>query len=443
MIANISLRNHFLYAKRPDLKGENNIMSIIKIENEIIRLKGTRSFSVIGDPGCEGLGTTMMQVYANALEMASHDDFTFIVGDLVPEGTERFYKAITGLTNAIAKNDVYTLRGNHDTGEYDAHFGHHNYAIICDDFTIVVLDNAFRKFEEEGLRLLETVLAKEECQNVVIAFHIPLPNNFTCNSVSTEEFVKLKEIYTQWKNKVRYFICGHVHSRFIDTVDGIPLICTGGGGAVIEDVSDNILSTDINHHIIRFFINEHLTLDYNIVDLCKTSYVKESTDQIMSGKLTETVQNEMLAYLTYKTFSERAKSRGLKNITNLFEALAESEYRHAKNFYAILEHLKPFAKKINDFIQIEDFEYNQLYNMMRDYAKSMDMPLSRQAYTTAAYAEQTHAVLLREANDDMQKFNSNKFFVCPVCGCLMTENDITARCPLCGAPEKNYIVFSC
>ena len=79
---------------------------------------------------------------------------------------------------------------------------------------------------------------------------------------------------------------------------------------------------------------------------------------------------------------------------------------------------------------------------MRDYAKDRDLPLSRQAYAAAAYAENTHAALLKEANN-LQKFDTDKIYVCPVCGCLMTEKDKTSRCPLCGAPEKDFLVFSC
>ena len=41
---------------------------MIKVEEPVIRLNGVRSVGVIGDPGCEGLGTYNMKVYAGALE---------------------------------------------------------------------------------------------------------------------------------------------------------------------------------------------------------------------------------------------------------------------------------------------------------------------------------------------------------------------------------------
>ena len=45
---------------------ENNMSEnkIQKVSSPLIRLPHVRSFGVIGDPGCEGLGTYNMKVYA-------------------------------------------------------------------------------------------------------------------------------------------------------------------------------------------------------------------------------------------------------------------------------------------------------------------------------------------------------------------------------------------
>ena len=176
-----------------------------------------------------------------------------IVGDLVPAGTRHYYELIRQMTGVLAQNDIYTLRGNHDTGAYTEYFGLKNYALLCERFAVVVLDNAARTFEEEGLKILSEVLSMEEVQQVIVAFHIPVPNHFILNCVSEEEFSRLQRAYEPWKEKVKYLVCGHVHSRFEDQVDGIPLICTGGGGAMIEDVSKEIRSSDVEHHVVHFY----------------------------------------------------------------------------------------------------------------------------------------------------------------------------------------------
>ena len=122
---------------------------MIKVTQQIVRLSDVHSIGVVGDPGCEGLGTYNMKVYAGALEESSRDDITLIVGDLVPAGTRRYYQTIQDMTEILAGNDVYSLRGNHDTGEYSEYFGLKNYALLAEKFAVVVLDNAMRTFDED------------------------------------------------------------------------------------------------------------------------------------------------------------------------------------------------------------------------------------------------------------------------------------------------------
>ena len=92
-----------------------------------------------------------MKVYAGALKESAKDDITLIAGDLVPVGKEHYYKMIQDITETTAENPVYVLRGNHDTGEYETYFGQKNYALLTEDFALIVLDNALRKFESAGV----------------------------------------------------------------------------------------------------------------------------------------------------------------------------------------------------------------------------------------------------------------------------------------------------
>ncbi len=413
---------------------------IKKVTSPIISLPGVSSVGVIGDPGCEGLGTYNMKVFAGALEETAKDDITLIVGDLVPTGTSSYYQSINGIAETVAQNDVYVLRGNHDTGAYNDYYGLHNYALLVDGFAIVVLDNALRKFEEEGLELLSQVLAMEEVSRVIIAFHIPVPNHFINNSVSKEEYQRLKAVFEPWKEKVMYLLCGHVHSRFIDEVDGIPLICSGGGGAMIEDVSTDIRASDVNHHIVHFYL-ENGKLNWRLQDLPDGCYATERKDGVLKEKLEETVKAEMMAHLKYLTFADRARRRGFDKIASLFEALAESEYHHARNFYSVLERPSAFLESMNAFIQGENFEYEQFYRIMADYAKKNNAPLSARAYESALAAEQVHARLLTQAME-VETFDLDKIYVCPICGHVMYGDSIPDRCPVCGGPERQFREFT-
>ncbi len=410
-----------------------------KVPERILRLENVHSIGVIGDPGCEGLGTYNMKVYAGALEESGKDDITLVVGDLVPIGTNHYYQVIQDMTETLAQNPVYSLRGNHDTGEYTDYFGEKNYALLAEHFAVVVLDNALRTFEEEGLALLSDVLAMEEVEQVIVAFHIPVPNHFILNCVSEDEFSRLRKAYGPWKEKVKYLLCGHVHSRFIDVVDGIPLICTGGGGAMIEDVSKEIRACDVEHHIVHFYEKDGV-LDYRIANLSEDCYGRESEHGILGEKLKDAVQGELTAHFKYLMFADRAERRGLGQISNLFRALASSEYHHARNFYSILERPAAFMESVRTYIPGEEFEYKHLYQMIASYAQEHQSPLTEQAYKGASAAEKVHATLLKQA-EDVHGFREKAIYVCPICGYVMTEDSVTERCPVCGGPKRQFEVF--
>ncbi|MDE6982338.1 MAG: rubrerythrin family protein, partial [Lachnospiraceae bacterium] len=274
----------------------------------------------------------------------------------------------------------------------------------------------------------------------IIAFHIPVPNHFIANSVSEEEFHRLKAVYKAKKEKVKYLLCGHVHSRFVDEVDDIPLICTGGGGALIEDVSSEIRAWDVEHHIVHFSFEEG-KINYRIANLSEDCYSKERRDGILKEKLLETVQGEMMAHLRYLMFADRARRRGMDKIARLFEALADSEYCHARSFYSVLENPKEFSKSVQTFVPGEEFEYTYLYKTLEAYAKDHENPLAALAYGGAAYAEKVHARLLKEASD-MESFEETSLYVCPICGCLMAGENIPDNCPVCGGPKRQYKEFS-
>ena len=405
----------------------------------ILQLPEVKSLGVIGDPGCEGLGTYNMKVYAGALEKSAEDDITLIAGDLVPIGNAHYYGSINELTESIAHNDIYVLRGNHDTGEYTEYYGRKNYALIAKEFSVVVLDNAMRTFEEEGLELLKQVLEMEEVRQVIVAFHIPVPNHFIRNSVSEEEFSRLQEAYSSHKDKVKYLLCGHVHSRFEDVVDDIPLICTGGGGALIEDVSEDIRACDVEHHIVHFYMQDGV-LRYRFENLSENGYEKERKVAILKENLEKTVANELMAHLKYLMFADRARRRGMEKAANLFEALAASEYHHARNFYSVIENPAPFGESVEKFVPGEEFEYQRFYKMMEEYAEEKEAPLTKQAYAGAAAAEKIHAALLKEA-ENIEEFNRETVYVCPICGFVMTGDHIPDRCPVCGGPKRQYEEF--
>lgn len=415
--------------------------AIQHVRQAILRRPDISSFAAIGDPGCEGLGTVLMQTYANILKQATQDDMILIVGDLLPAGEERHYRDVSLLTETIANQDVYVLRGNHDTGDYGAMLGRSTYAIMANGFTLIVLDNAFRSFTEESLTLLRQALEEDQTGQVVLAFHVPLPNRHTGNTVSQQEFDRLRQVYEPYRNKIQFFLCAHVHSRFEDVVDGIPMVCTGGGGAIIEDVSEQIRIADVEHHYVRFFL-EGGRLHRQIVDLTQPFYHQERENAILTDQLDKTIQNELYAHLNYLSFAERAQKKGCEKTANLFRALADSEYRHARNFFAILHDQAAGLPSPRSFVPGETFEFNHYYPMMQQTAQEERCHLTAQAYANASAAEQIHATLLEEAAGP-EPFDKDTFYVCPDCGFVMDGSSAAPNtCPICGTPRKRFVTYA-
>ncbi|MCC8180281.1 MAG: metallophosphoesterase, partial [Planctomycetes bacterium] len=102
---------------------------IIKADRQIFSFPEVRSFTVIGDPGCDGLGSENLDVFVSALSAAG-GDMIFLLGDVVPYGTERFYQRLAKVIPLGSDKPVMSVRGNHDKEGFDGVFGMGDYAVV-------------------------------------------------------------------------------------------------------------------------------------------------------------------------------------------------------------------------------------------------------------------------------------------------------------------------
>lgn len=395
----------------------------------------SRSLCIIGDPGCDGLSSYSMRVYEEALRCARPDELTLVAGDLVPAGEASYYETFRQVTDTFARGEVLVLRGNHDTGAYTDAFGSETYAVDCDGFTLIVLDNSARLFTEASLQLLRDVLPT--VKRAVVAFHIPLPNPVCGNSVPESEAAKLLETIKPYRDRVAWFVCGHVHSRFVAACGGVPMVCTGGGGAFIEDVSPSIRATDVTHHVVRLEINNAGDIACDVIDLPPSEPTERGP--ILESSLRNVVSEELLAHLRYLFLAERAAGRGDKASAALFRALAESEYRHARNFFTLAENRRSEREILESADEQERFEHGRSYPMMAAYAGETGAPAARLAWQAAGEAERQHARWLEDRLEGKPPAEAG-YEVCPACGFARVRGS-SARCPMCGAPARDFLPF--
>jgi rubrerythrin len=147
---------------------------------------------------------------------------------------------------------------------------------------------------------------------------------------------------------------------------------------------------------------------------------------------------EALAHVRYKIFAEMAEDSGFPNLSKLFDAIADSEYHHAKNHFMALERMDTLKKHLEDSLAAEIFEIETMYREYLDRAREKGFGLSAYSFLDALEAEKTHRELLASAEaavaggDDIP---SDSFATCSSCGYTFHGGGEYKRCPVWGAPR--------
>lgn len=396
------------------------------------------SFTVIGDPGCDGLGAGIMSTFAKALT-AESTDLTVIAGDLVPTGSKKLYTNVRNFVNTVAQNPVFTLCGNHDTEHYEDYFGRKNYYLYTDDLLLVLLDNSKRKFAEETVAFLDRTLSALPGRETVVFFHIPPPNPVTENSISEKEWKPMASVLQKHRQTVSYIVTGHVHSYFESSVLGIPLIVTGGGGARIEYVSDSIDPMKAHHHCLHFSLKDGLHFRHKTLN--DMTYDREIEDIQILKQLEEAFSNEATAYVRYTLFARTAEEQGFPGIAKMFRSFADAELIHAGNHLQVMGGLESVLNNLQTSGKNESYEVSTLYRDFTDYCKNNGHGLTEYTFNDAREAEKVHEQLIREA---VTLFSSSpggkdipvyQYYTCSSCGYTFRQDDHPGRCPVCGAPK--------
>jgi rubrerythrin/predicted phosphodiesterase len=403
-----------------------------KVTTPFIEIPQFSKLSIIGDPGCDGLGAATMSIFARALS-ASSEDLTLILGDIVPVGTAHYYRAVLKFINRIAVAPVYTLCGNHDTEQYNEFCGLRNYALYSSTQLVLILDNSERYFSNETLQFAEKAIHEYQRKEIIVAFHIPPPNQFTNNSIPLENWESLYRLLKPVKKSISGIVTGHVHSFFRDTIDSIPLIVSGGGGARIEFVHSEIPVCERVHHYLTY---ESSLRSFTLKPLDSINYLAELEDEGITERLENAYINETQAHFRYKLYAEQMEEIGEKQLAHLFRALSDSEYHHAKNHYSALNHLTSKERLITEAIAGEAYEVEEMYCEDLAYSNERDMALSSYSFRDSLEAEKVHLQLLENAQKN--EF-SEHYFSCTSCGFTFTSESKGSRCPVCGAPEDKIL----
>ncbi len=405
---------------------------IKKIDTPVHHTGEWASFTVIGDPGCDGLGATTMSIFAKALTSTA-SDFTIIAGDVVPFGRESFYQSACQFIESVSPAPVYAVCGNHDTEFFDHYFGLRNYALVNERALIVILDNSRRTFEPSTLDFFRNTL-RELCRDtIVIIFHIPPPNGLCSNSMTEGQWESIRPLYLPYREKIACMVSAHVHSFFEDAIDGIPLLVTGGGGARLEFINEGLDRMKTFHHVLNFHW-EGERLAWRHVTLDGLAYASELEDAPLKGYLTEALEKECLAHVVYRLYADDAASKGLPGIAKLFRAASDAEFNHARNHLHVLNKPGSTEENLKESLAGESFEVSTMYRQYLDYAREKSHGLAAYSFLDALEAEKIHHRLFKEALTAAGDMELSSYFTCTSCGHTFRAPHHPKNCPVCGAP---------
>jgi len=404
-----------------------------KAEREGINIGPVNGFSFVGDPGCDGLGVEIMSIFNTALR-ESGGDFVLVGGDIVPNGTNHFYENVTSMVDRAIQKPVYMLAGNHDTLNYETFFGRKNYFLYNDKLLLIVLDDSDRVFSGETLAALRRALEFAR-DNIVIAFHIPPPNRVTKNTVNDGEWEKVSGIIAPFRQKVRYILCGHIHSYFEDEIDGFPLIVTGGGGGGMDEIPG--IKTPYYHFVdFTFDPDGKLRHTLKFIDFKKAPV---PLAQPVQDSLARAFEGECQAHVRYRIYADDARKNNKPGLEKLFRAASDSEFHHARNFFYAMNEFSPVHESVAESIKNESHEVDEVYPDAAELARRHGSELAAYAFDDAREAEKVHLRLFTEAqtvlaeNDDIP---GKRYLTCTSCGLTFSvAGDVNIKfCPVCGAP---------
>ncbi|HPG30210.1 MAG TPA: metallophosphoesterase [bacterium] len=403
-----------------------------------------QSIIVCGDPGCDGYNTETVIIFEKILRLKA--DLTFVTGDIVPIGSEKYFNQAILMINKSAANPVFCLPGNHDLENYEKYFGEKNYVINAKNFSLIALDNSKRFFDEKALFFLETILNETDNDNIFVSFHIPPPNPCANNNITTEEWNKIKSLLDKHKEKIKYIFCGHIHSAVDYILDGYRIIITGGGGSAI-DKSDNHSYDNISYHYFKlnFVNNDWLINMIEIPVAAKRGSETESfseDENLVAKNLNDAFSREIQTFRKYEFFAEIAASEGYPEIAKLFKSAAKSEYLHSKLMFLASFKNQTTRENLKKAIQWESEEIDSIY---ADYLKISEKSKSAAAFVSILAAFEAEKEHLNQFKNALEHLDSGsdlpqkKYYICSRCGYLHQGDRPLKLCPGCGA---NMFKFS-
>ncbi|MCC8189424.1 MAG: metallophosphoesterase [Planctomycetes bacterium] len=404
---------------------------IVKPISRLIQELDARSFTVIGCPGADGQGPEALEVFGQALTGA-RGDFIIVPGDVAPVGGDPYYSAIAAFINRTTDKPVHVLPGGLDGPGFEKHFGFGNRAILAEDFALILLDNSGRAFSDGTLAFLRDTLAIVDSRTIIVAFHLPPPNRFTGDSLTDREWRRFEEAVGVWRKRITLLLCGHVRGYFIDEVDGLRLVVTGGGGSRLRRLPRLRRPPA---HALEFQVGED-GLPRVTLRVLSPQPGREMEAGVLAG-IEEAFAAACRAQVLERLAAEDAAASGLPHLSRLHWALAESRLRGARFLNRLLRRTDDAAVRLVAGRHAGGCLSGRNADDLVTAAEMSDAVLAAQVMDRTRTAAGVNDRLVERAVEQAlagTDIAPSRYGVCDSCGHLYAGSTLPERCAACGAP---------
>lgn len=165
---------------------------------------------------------------------------------------------------------------------------------------------------------------------------------------------------------------------------------------------------------------------------------------------------EINANARYLAFAQKADEEGYGAVASLFRAAARAEQVHFERQAKIIKQLggvlntkieTPVVKTTKENLEAafngETYEYTVMYKEFLAQAEKENNKEAIDVFEDAQAAENVHANLYKNVLDNLDAWKKPKkdFYVCPLCGNVVTALQ-WATCPICKTPAGQFMLVS-
>ncbi len=155
--------------------------------------------------------------------------------------------------------------------------------------------------------------------------------------------------------------------------------------------------------------------------------------------LMEAFAGESQANRKYMSYAKKAEADGKINAAKLFKAASDAETLHALKHFEVAGKIHTTAENLADAVAGETHEFQNMYPDFVKEAQAEGNDAAVRSFTYAMKAEEVHAMLYKEALENIDQTEEIFYYLCPVCGNI--EKAVPDKCSICGVPGSKFIKY--